>query len=743
VKRIAVAVVAGSVVLLAACGQSTPSGDAGDGDKAVGGVPGAPPKTQYDLANGCFALKPESVATFAAYAGEGYAASAGDSISAIHFFMKATGLGSYMFSAQDGQLMTAVAGALPTDAPTLAPGTEPGPDADWAIEASDKGIYTIRSLATGHALAVGADNALVLADAGSTFEFLPSRGCTEFPEMPTGIEAAAFKQAAGQPVIGFAEVHAHMAMGSEMSDGSRNVGPSAGGVMYGHAVNRYGVSKALENCSGPHGENGELSPEWLVLDGGDYSHAQHDTVGWPTFAEWPQRDSQLHQQMYWRWVERAYKAGLRLMTVHGTNIEALCDVAKNSGNDKDADLMDTDCTDMGVGVKQVEYLSDMESYIDAQNGGPGKGWFRIVASPAEARAVIADGKLAVVPGLEFSNMFGCKVEFLPDGTELPGCTKEQIDEGVERVWELGVRQIITFHDVDSALGGAGIFSSVLNLINFAATHQFWQTYPCPDGGEGPTYFYEAGAVMESAPLTSYGDPISQALVENAEGRYPIYGPGRQCNARGTTELGFYALNKLMDRGFVLDIDHAELSIKQDMLDLGAQRTPDYPMLSAHGGHGGISMAQARQMLEQGGLIYPSGQNGEGYKNYLDRVKAIWPAGRPLAMGYGADANGLANQFTPRGAGSTPVEYPFTLFKGEGWGPQFAAADIKPVKVEMLSIPGGQSWNADEVGAANYGMIADMVEQVRIEGGEEATTALFNSAEAYLRMWEQTLEASGQ
>ncbi len=61
---------------------------------------------------------------------------------------------------------------------------------------------------------------------------------------------------------------------------------------------------------------------------------------------------------------------------------------------------------------------------------------------------------------------------------------------------------------------------------------------------------------------------------------------------------------------------------------------------------------------------------------------------------------------------------------------------------MLTIPeSGKFWNADEVGAAHYGMFADMVEQVRIEGGEEATTALYNSAEAYLRMWEQTLAAS--
>jgi hypothetical protein len=736
VKHIALTVVvAFNLTALAGC-----SSDATDATKIEGGQ-GPAPKTQYDLAHGCFVLKPEALATFTGTAETGYAATAAAD-SAVRFYLQATGLGSYMFYAADGSLMSVTTGAEPVIADSVTAGTEPGLAADWTVEATGKGRFAITSLANGKALALGEGDALVLADEPATFEFLRAGGCTPFPEMPTGIAGKTFKGSASKPVIGFAEVHAHMAMGSEMSDGSGNIGPSAGGVMYGHAVNRYGVVKALENCEGNHGPDGELSPEWLILDGGDAANAAHETAGWPEFIDWPQRDSQLHQQMYWRWVERAWKAGLRTMTVHGTNIEALCDIAKATGGDKDADLQDTDCTDMGVGVKQVQYLYDMEKYIDAQNGGPGKGWFRIVRDPAEAREFIADGKLAVIPGLEFSNVFGCKVEFLPDGSEKSYCTKEQIDSEIERVWDLGVRQIFAFHDVDSALGGTGIFSSILNYVGFTGTHGFWKTYPCPDGGVGDTYFYDAGAEMESAPLFAQDDPLTQAILANGQGALPVYGPGRQCNARGTTELGHYALDQMMKKGFVLDIDHAELTIKQDMLDKGAATTPAYPMLSAHGGHGGISMAQARQMLEQGGLIYPSGQNGEGFKNFLEKLKAIWPAGRPLAMGYGADANGLANQFTVRSAGFTPVQYPFTLFQGEGWGPQFKAAGIEPLEVEMLTIPESRKfWNADEVGAAHYGMIADMVEQVRIEGGEEATSALYNSAEAFLLMWEQTQAAA--
>jgi hypothetical protein len=43
-----------------------------------------------------------------------------------------------------------------------------------------------------------------------------------------------------------------------------------------------------------------------------------------------------------------------------------------------------------------------------------------------------------------------------------------------------------------------------------------------------------------------------------------------------------------------------------------------------------------------------------------------------------------------------------------------------------------------VGTAHYGMVADYVEEIRLEGGKDALDAFYNSAEAYLKMWEQTV-----
>ena len=67
------------------------------------------------------------------------------------------------------------------------------------------------------------------------------------------------------------------------------------------------------------------------------------------------------------------------------------------------------CNEMDGVRLQAKRLHELEDYIDAQNGGPGKGWFRIVKDPFEARRVISEGKLAVIMGIEVSKLFDCGV----------------------------------------------------------------------------------------------------------------------------------------------------------------------------------------------------------------------------------------------------------------------------------------------------------------------------------------------
>ncbi|MFP5305757.1 MAG: peptidase M19 [Gammaproteobacteria bacterium] len=680
-------------------------------------------------------MRSVAAGAFVARDGAGFVASAATSAAAEPFYMKPTALGEYLFHTSDGTLLAG-------DGSAVAAAAAASDAANWTLDTASPGRYTAMLDSAGLALATDDQGRVVLAEVPGDFDLVPASACTPYPEIDDGVSGKTYTgRGVNQPVIGFAEVHTHMAMGHEMSDGAQAVGPSAGGSMYGQMFHRFGVPHALEDCEDWHGPNGIRDPEAAVLDMNPLG--QHDTPGWPDFVDWPAYDSQLHQAMYYKWVERAWKAGLRIMVSEGTNIAALCEVAKLYMTTVRPEAAGYECNDMALGIGQVKYLYQLQDYVDAQEGGPGRGWFRIVKDPAEARRVINDGKLAVVPGLEFSNLFDCTVRFDPLGNETLGCTKEDIDRQIDEVWALGVRELFPYHDVNSALGGTGIFDGLaLNLVGFYGTGRFWETYDCPESGEGEAYFYNAGAYMTTALPGSGNDPLSQAVIGALQGPVPIYPPDRrQCNARGMTELGRYAMQKLMEKKFIIDIDHAELSIKQEMIDMAKAQTPPYPLISAHGGHGGISLQQAREILEIGGLIYPFKPNGKGHVEFLQKLKPVWEAaGRtdPIAIGYGMDANGIADRAPPRGAGSAPVEYPFTLFQGPDWGPQFAGID--PLSFELQTVPeSGKSWHIDEVGTAHYGMVADYVEEVRLEGGREALDALYHSAEAYLQMWEQVVD----
>ena len=55
------------------------------------------------------------------------------------------------------------------------------------------------------------------------------------------------------------------------------------------------------------------------------------------------------------------------------------------------------CDEMETVRLEAKRIHQLERYIDAQNGGPGRGWFRIITDPIQARSVANAGRLAVDP----------------------------------------------------------------------------------------------------------------------------------------------------------------------------------------------------------------------------------------------------------------------------------------------------------------------------------------------------------
>jgi hypothetical protein len=718
-------------LLLAACGSSNaPSDDSGS--------PSIKPVTRYDMANACYALKSVTQSAYAVRSNGSYQAAAVDAATATPFFMKPTALGKYLFFSDDASMMAATrSGLQPYAVNSVA---APMEAADWIVDRNADGQFTVYSAIAAKFLAVDvASGTLVLAEDGDNarFEFVPARGCKPFPELQTNAIGKTFKgQGVDQPVLGFADVHVHVSATTFL-----------GGAHHGWPFHRFGVTHALGDCAESHGPNGVLDIVGNLMGGPGSPLATHDTQGWPTFVDWPKRDSLTHEAVYYKWLERAWMAGMRILVNDLVENEVLCRLQSLAGTANLVGLNVGDlltdlsklpnpahCNEMNSAVSQVQFMHDMQDYIDAQEGGPGKGWMRIVESPQQAREVINDGKLAVVLGIEISHLFNCKVTkvggLLPD---INSCDKDEIDTQLKRLTDLGVRQMFPIHEFDNALGGNGIFDGmILNVGNFIDTLGFWETYDCPD----QEYFFSAGASMVTS-LPQPLDPLTNLLSNLTQGLLPLYPKAKQCNRRWTTELGDYAFKRLMEEKIIIEVDHLELQMKTELLDLAEAQTPVYPLVSTHGGHGGISMEQAGRILAGGGLIYPMKGNGRGFANDLEKLRTIRSGDQLFAMGYGADTNGLASQSGPRGSDAAPVQYPFTLFSGPDWGAEFNR--VQPITFEQSTVPeGNRRFDINAEGLTHYGMIADWIEEVRLEGGQEALRDLYNSAELYLQMWERTL-----
>src|SRR5690606_32795097 len=121
----------------------------------------------------------------------------------------------------------------------------------------------------------------------------------------------------------------------------------------------YGVEHALVDCP-DHEPGGRGAALELAVSGGD-PVAGHDTVGWPTFVDWPAYGSLTHEQMYYRWLERSWRGGLRLMVNLLVDNNQLCKLWA---------YKDHGCNEMDGVRLQAQRLRELEAYVDAQSGGP-------------------------------------------------------------------------------------------------------------------------------------------------------------------------------------------------------------------------------------------------------------------------------------------------------------------------------------------------------------------------------------
>ncbi|WP_038171231.1 hypothetical protein [Tomitella biformata] len=692
----ALMVVGGATVAVAApaAPPANPGGNAG-GASVLSPIPGQGPATDpvYGLAGGCYALA-ASTGGFIQRAGDGYAASA-DSAGAESFRAQAAQLGRFLFFGSDEAMIAANSGAVVASAAA-------GPGADWTVAYAD-GAYTIASTASGERLGVvpGSDALVVLGldatKADGEFQLTTASGCATFPEAGVNATGAPFTGTdANGNLQGYADTHVHQA----------TQGFIGGMVHCGHPYDPLGITVALKDCA-DHGASGETALLEKILSGDD-PLAPHDTAGWPNFEHNPTAGTQTHEQTYYRSVERSWRGGQRIHTNLFVTNDVLCELYP---------LKDTTCNGMEVMRIQYRQLHDLQDYIDAQYGGPGRGWFRIVTTFEQGREVIESGRLAVVMGVEISDLFGCTIT---DG--VPQCDEADIDAGLDELQELGIQQIVLVHKFDNALGGTRMDSDfnglAVNIGNFIATGRFWQVEPCTTELED-----------NAQPIAIPGaDALTGALPAGVT--VPVYPAGHNCNAVGLTGLGDYAVRGMVDRGITVDLDHLSAKASDQVLNILEETR--YPRVISS--HSWTDKRNFQRILALGGFVgaYANGMDempenrgrDAGFVENWKYTRAHSDPSRLFGFGYGSDTNGFAPQAAAREtATAPPVTYPFTAFDGT---------------VLDRNQMGSRTFDINTDGRAQYGLTPDWIEDGRLVAGAQGSqfqADMANGAEAYLRTWE--------
>lgn len=615
--------------------------------------------------------------------------------------------------------------------PRLAMLSEASDLAVWNLVPAADHRFSLVSAVTGQKLA--ASNG-VLGLTGVTtegiytdFELVAAEACDSYPEVSTNArlldargpakylrEVPLFTEAPGAPaydsddVFGYVDAHAHVTAYEFIG----------GRVNYGDPFHKFGIDHALEDCAVHHGPQGLLGIIETATSG---LGVTHPTRGWPDFPFWPRHDSLQHHQTYYKWIERAWLGGLRLMVNHYTGNELLCQLNPQKEND---------CDFEANWRLQAQRLHEMQEYIDAQNGGPGKGWMRIVDNPADARAAIADGKLAVVQGIEISKVFNCG-EFL----DQPECSREQIVERLDAAYAAGVRHIFPVHKFDNAFGGVyptesfGI-GTILHVGNLVETGHLQEFEPCPEHYEGPSTETRGGV----NPLGIIDQLLHQVRYLNGQLSSavplpPLLPPSATglCNVRGLTELGRFFVEELMRRGMFIEVDHTSSKGIDRILEI--VEANGYPgVISSHDWTYVESFLD--RIVASGGTIGRFASERGGWVDLLRRANdrpARTRVADVVSTGVASDVNGIAH--LPRNSSEPMPLYPFRSVDG---------------RVEFdEQVTGDHVFNLYEGrGVAHYGLYPDQIadmqrytdDRSRAEI-EQALRAMFSSAEAYLRQWE--------
>ncbi len=535
-------------------------------------------------------------------------------------------------------------------------------------------------------------------------------------------------------ITGYADLHCHPM--SHLGFGGIRSGNIA--FFWGNPTDP--IDQALPCCKVAHSPTGRAG---IVPS---LTEAEATYCGFDAFDSWPRNTTVIHQQMYKDAVERAFKCGLKVMVASAVNNELLAHLYDN-GNPVDA-------RDEVSVPAQIQFMKDFAQQCSA--------WMQIAYTPADARAAIAAGKLAVILAVEVDSVCG-------SAYRRPGdLDPSQVDAIVEKYFQMGVRLINPLHLVDNALGGTAIFDDRFNLSNHYLISRYASSAPKP-------WWYHAHAVPPTGDLADVryllgANKDNYALINVYGQGYPTYmkdlGLVGHFNGRTLTAAGKQFVESMMNRGMLVDVEHMSSQTLDAALTVAESRS--YPLVSSHTGFRELAVPRVHTGPSDPTFIHGCANEGMRSRLQLERLNKLgsiigigghvgmvqdltidssrgWARAyhyvRSLGIdriGIGTDMNGFAQAPGPRFRRDPQTGQLKHLEASDPVRPLVYGQDMIPIVQQVLTQTalGKKTYDYNTDGFAHFGLMPDFTLDVALQlTAPDDLGDFFQSAEATIQVWE--------
>ena len=421
------------------------------------------------------------------------------------------------------------------------------------------------------------------------------------------------------------------------------------------------------------------------------------------FEDWPKWDAIAHQQMWYGHLQQSYNNGLRIMAVSLDESEFLCKTTPPLRRRYNCDEMESI-------RRQAGFLRGFATRNSS--------WVGIAETPAQARALIAQGKLALVMTAELTKLF-------PSGDYI-----QQLNE----LHALGIRSLQLVHHADNRFAG----TAPMNQLRTAGSL---------------VEFLSGGGINTHINDTVCRNAAGQISVESVPHQLLPFINRPKCdgweyvNQEGLTQDGRNLINAMIDRGMILDVSHLSRKAFREMYQIAVARG-NYPLTYSHThmwntvddhdkNEKYLRDDEIHMITDTGGMIglrtgpesthayirpplaQPLVANSCPGSTRSFAQSLLYALDKNLNVGFGADLNGFVKQMKGVSFSSCPYDY-----------------------AQLTASNSYRDFHRKGFGHA--GFFPDLITDLKRVGVPQSYMDKLekHSAEIYLQIWERSLALSG-